>query len=370
MKIKLLLTIPNFISAGSQLVVLDILQQLDRTLFAPTVAVLQRGGQDSKVTDLDIPLICRPFAIAIKPRRTLLHRARQAAQAFTDLQVDIWHSWHYLDDYSEPLIARFAGIRHWIYTKKNMSWGSNGWRLRSLLARRIVANNPLMLSRFFASPLYRHKTEIIPQGVDTIRFQPSRNDEPTWRRQLCIPTHAPLVGCVANLVAVKDHSTLLRALALATSQPHLLLVGQGDEAYQQMLKQLCAELGIARRVHFIGHVANSQLPQLVSQLDIFALTSRADGLPVALLEAMACQVASIATRCGGPEAVIADGEDGFLASVGDALQVAARLDTLACDAALRQQIGQAARQKIVAHFNAANQGRLYAELYGRLANKV
>jgi glycosyltransferase involved in cell wall biosynthesis len=370
MKCSILLTVPNFITAGSQLVILDILRHLDPTIFAPTVAVLQRGGQDHQVSAAGVPLICRPFTIPAWPRRTLLQRARRTAQLFSDLQVDVWHSWHYTDDYTEPLIARFAGTCSWIYTKKNMSWGSNGWRLRSLLARRIVVNNPLMVSQFFSAPIYRYKTEVISQGVDTCRFQPMSGDHKSWRTRLAIPARAPLVGCVGSLVPVKEHTTLLRALALTRTQPHLLLVGKGEEVYQKQLQTVIAELDIGGRVYFAGHVDHKELPQLISELDIFALTSRAEGLPVALLEAMACEVACVATRCGGPEAVIEDGEDGFLVPVGDAQQVAVRLDTLVNDRVLRQQMGRAARKKVMAYFDAAGQGRLYADLYCRLANRA
>lgn len=371
MRRKLLFTIPNFITAGSQYVVLDILRRLDRSNFDPIVCVLKRGGIDYQVEELEVPIIERQFIIPTRPRSTLLWRTRKAASQFADLQSDIWHSWHYLDDYTEPLIAYQSGARHWIYTKKNMSWGGNSWWLRSLLARRIVAMNPLMLSSFFASPLFRYKTALVPIGIDTRRFQPlSSMATASWRTALSVPAHAVVVGCVANLVPIKDHFTLIRAIALAKSRPHLILVGRGDEAYIRQLQRLGHELDLEERIHFVGYIDNAELPQFLAELDVFALASKAEGFGAVLLEAMACEVACIATRCGGPEAIIKDGEDGFLVPVGDVHQIAVRIDTLANDVALRQQMGRDARKKVLHYFDSAKQGQLYADLYDRLAQRV
>jgi len=120
-------------------------------------------------------------------------------------------------------------------------------------------------------------------------------------------------------------------------------------------------------VHFCGRVSNLALPRLLSELDIFALASKFEGLPVALLEARACERACVATRCGGPEAVIRDGQDGFLVDAGEAAGLAGRMDLLAWDAELRRKLGSAARTRVVDRFNAQAQGLQYGALYRELA---
>src|SRR5262245_31577166 len=110
--IPILYTIPNFITAGSGRVMLNIIERLDRKRFAPAVCVGRMGGAlDAEVRALNIPFIEAPFSIAAKPYWTLLPRAREAARVLRPLKPVLWHSFHYTDDYTEPIIARLAGAK-------------------------------------------------------------------------------------------------------------------------------------------------------------------------------------------------------------------------------------------------------------------
>jgi len=364
---RILFTIPNFLTAGSAYVVLDILRGLERKIFEPRVCVLRRGGLDYKVQELGVPLMEASFTFDPKPRATLLSLAHQASRPFKDLEIDIWHSWHYLDDYTEPLIAKFAGAKKWIYTKKNMSWGGNGWRLRSLFADQIVVNNPQMKEAFFSSVFFSKKVSVIPQGVDVNRFQFTDETPLDLHTELEIKGNIPIIGCVANLTPVKDHRTLIKAVANSQTKPHLILIGKGESEYLESLRTLGNQLGINERIHYVGFIANEDLPCWLSAFDIFTLSSENEGLPVALLEAMSCERACIATRCGGPEVVIEDGGDGFLVEVGDYQGLAQRIDMLVSDPGLRQEIGTKARQKIISSFSHCAQGASYNRLYRQLA---
>ena len=363
---KILFTIPNFDTAGSGLVVLGILSRLDRSLFEPMVCVLRRGGLDTKVEEMDVPLLCSPFALSARPRTTLLGRAWAASRRFRGLGVDVWHSWHYADDYTEPLVARLASASSWIYTKKSLSWGGNAWRLRSLLAKRIVVDNPIMCELFFSSPLYRSKLRVITHGVDTERFRPRTDSAVGLRRRFEIPPRTPLVGCIAALAPVKEHPTVLRALAVCRSRPHLILVGSGDKEYVSKLTELADSLGVASRAHFLGQVANDELPAMLREIDVVVLASRSEGMGVSLLEAMACETPCVATRSGGAEIVISDGKDGFLVAVGDVASLAERIDLLATNPEVRRRMGSAAREKVVLRFNAKSEAAAYEDIYREL----
>src|SRR5258708_17514893 len=169
---KILFTIPNFITAGSGQALLNVVQRLDRRRFAPSICVLKSGGAlETTILELEVPLLQLPFSVAPRPLHVLPARLWQAAQCFRPYGFDLWHSYHYSDDYTEPLIARLAGARGWIYTKKNMGWGSRAWRLRTLFASRIAAQNTAMLKRFFAQPGNSRKARLLPPGVNTEEFR-------------------------------------------------------------------------------------------------------------------------------------------------------------------------------------------------------
>ena len=126
--VPILFTIPNFITAGSGRAMLNIIQRLDKNRVAPSVCVLRKSGDlDREVEGMGIPLLEAPFVIPARPYASLLWRARQAAGPFRAGRYRLWHSFHYADDYTEAIIARMAGARAWIYTKKNMNWGRRAW---------------------------------------------------------------------------------------------------------------------------------------------------------------------------------------------------------------------------------------------------
>lgn len=364
-KYRVLFTIPNFKTAGSGQVLLNLLRSFNRDKSELYVCVLQSGGLDEEVKRLNIPVLVQPFTVSIRPRSRLLFRAWQAAHTFKTLSIDIWHSWHYLDDYSEPLVARLAGVKKWGYTKKNMSWGSNGWRLRSWIAHYIVADNPQMLDRFFASRTLRNKTRVITHGIDIDKFRPLVTNN-NLRQSLNIPQNAALIGCIGTLIPLKEQATLIKSIHACRTKPYLVLIGDGDEAYKVELNKLITDLKLQEQVFFLGRRANDELPVLLNELDVVALTSRSEALGVVLLEAMACAIPCVATRCGGPEQVIDDGENGLLVPVGDVFAIAKAIDHLLDDTPLRKRMGQLARQKIEQHFDYRVEARQYEKVFESL----
>jgi glycosyltransferase involved in cell wall biosynthesis len=359
---RILYTIPNFITAGSGRAMLNVIERLDRARYSPTVCVLKPGGAlYDELERLDIPRMVAPFAIPTRPLPSFPLRAWRAAQVFRPHKFDLWHSFHYLDDYTEPIVARLSGAAAWCFTKKNMNWWRRSWRLRSRLATAIAAQNTTMLSEFFQSPALRAKTRLIQPGVDHWAFHPSIPPRLGLRNQQQFD--GIVAAIVAHIVPVKGHEILIRAAAHA---PNLILwiVGRPDDAaYVDSLKRLSAELGISGRVCFLGGV--SDVPALLSEVDIFVLSSnsRGEGCPVALLEAMAAGRACIATDVPGSKDVIQSGENGLLVPAENPSALAEALRQLAGSAELRRQVGVAARKRIESQFTLDREAALYDAMY-------
>jgi glycosyltransferase involved in cell wall biosynthesis len=367
----ILFTIPNFITAGSGQAMLNIIQRLDRERFAPAVCVMKKGGElDREVERMGIPFIEAPFTVPARPYHRLLPRAWKASQAFRPYRFALWHSFHYADDYTEPIIARLAGARAWVYTKKNMSWHHRAWTLRTWLAASVAAQNQDMLREFFAAPWFRRKIWLIPRGVDTTRFRPAAPADLRLRERLCIAPGEVVAACVAHLVPVKGHPTLLQALAQTTGL-HLWIAGKAlDEDYAARLHQMAAELRLEGRVHFLGGVGD--VPALLAEADIFVLPTWGrwrEGCPVALLEAMACGKACVATDVSGSRDLVVHQQSGLLVPPEDPAALSAALSALAQDPALRQGFGQAARRRVEERYTiereVADHQALYQEILGR-----
>jgi glycosyltransferase involved in cell wall biosynthesis len=186
------------------------------------------------------------------------------------------------------------------------------------------------------------------------------------RAELGIPEDAPVIGSIANFKAAKDHATLLRAAARvreAVPEVRLLLVGQGP--LEAETRRLADRLGLREAVVFAGFRTDAR--RLAAAFDVFALSSTYEGLPIALIEAMALGRPAVVTRVGGTPEVVTDGAYGLLVPPRDPAALAAALLRLLGDPGLRAAMGTAARARAL-DFDIRTAVRrmeqVYAELLG------
>ena len=189
------------------------------------------------------------------------------------------------------------------------------------------------------------KVRVIPNGIDTQRFQPLPDCGREVRTQLGIPLTAPVVGIVAALRPEKNHELFLRAAAAVRDklpESRFILVGDGPQ--RSSLEHLAAALQLTDRVHFLGN--RSDVPQVLSGIDLLALTSHNEANPVSILEALACGVPVVSTRVGSVHETVRDGITGFLTEPGNVEQLATRWLELLHDECLRRRMGIAGRQLV------------------------
>ncbi len=147
-----------------------------------------------------------------------------------------------------------------------------------------------------------------------------------------------MIGTVGNFTAKKDHATLLRALAQVDEKiPSVRLVLVGSGPLEAELRRLVTSLGLDATVVFAG--SRGDVPELLPAFDVFALSSRFEGLPIALLEAMATGLPCVATTVGGIPEVVTDGHDGLLVEPADPVRLAVALSSLLGDPDRREELG-------------------------------
>lgn len=174
-----------------------------------------------------------------------------------------------------------------------------------------------------ALPWARKLSVVIPNPVSTPRPGPVA----------ALPR--PFVACLGRLAPEKQYDLFLRAFALlARRHPDWSAVLMGDGPMRPSLERLAVDLGVARRVMFMGAVTD--VAGTLCQADLFALTSRFEGFPTALCEALACGVPAVAFDCpSGPAEILRHGVDGFLVPPNDVDALAHALSRLMADADLR-----------------------------------
>jgi glycosyltransferase involved in cell wall biosynthesis len=195
---------------------------------------------------------------------------------------------------------------------------------------------------------------LIYNGVDTDRFTPERKGEyaAAIRKELDIPDGAFVIGNVANFWPIKDHRTLLEAVArlhrevLEKGKPYLLLVGSGPD--ERAIREKAGELELLPYVRFAGSVADVE--RYYAAMDVFALTSRAEGFSNAILEAMASGLPCVVTDVGGNAEAVDDGVNGCVVAPGDAGALRDKLSVLLKDERLRAEMGAAGRRVAIAKF--------------------
>jgi len=186
----------------------------------------------------------------------------------------------------------------------------------------------------------------IPTGIDTDRFAPG--DRETARHRLGLPVDRILVGIVATLRSWKGHKYLVEAfLQLAAPNTSLLIVGDGP--IRGRIEEQIAALDLTDRVILPGNQIDV-VPWLQA-LDIFALPSYAnEGVPQALLQAMACELPVVTTPVGSIEEAVTHEMTGLLVPPQNAQALVDALKVLIDDESLRRRLGVAGRRQVLARF--------------------
>ncbi len=201
-----------------------------------------------------------------------------------------------------------------------------------------------------------------PPGVDAKLFRPMAD------KQRLVPQYVLCVGRLND--TRKNISLLLNAfsrLPASLSHVQLITAGAGDPPADYWA--LVEALGMRSRVRHIHRPETVELVRLYQEATVFALASDEEGLGVVILEAMACAVPVVATRCGGPDGIITDGKDGFLVPLDDPAAMADRLAELLANKQRNQQMGLAARATIEARYADDVAGKAFVEVWDKLLEK-
>ncbi len=283
------------------------------------------------------------------------------------LRPDVVHTFLLVAGLYGRLAALLAGVPVIVATEANVyarKAPRHIWleRLLGPFTWRVVASSKAVQQ--FASRQTWVPIEKMPVLYNAIDFEalaggPSRAEA---RVRLGLGADELVVGCIGRLTEQKGYPVLLDAFALVAPRfPEARLVVVGDGPDEPRLRQQVAALNLGERVRLLG--VRRDLATIFAALDVFALASRWEGLPLAALEAMGCGLPVVTTAVGGSVEAIESGESGLLVPPGDAAAFAAALARLLGDPELRQRLGQEARARSRARFGLEVHLERLARLY-------
>jgi len=249
---------------------------------------------------------------------------------------------HGLDAFFDNQVHGYAG-----------QWCKRVTRFVYRSATRVICISDKVAEKVAESAAAPVHTTVIYNSVDAQMFSPPSTD-----------SAANKILSVGNLISIKGHELLLRALAAVVPMyPEISVEIIGDGPEYHRLSRLANDCKVASKVRFLGRQSRMQVAEAMRRCVVFALPSRYEGLGCVYLEAMSTEKAVIACRGQGIDEIIRHGSNGWLIGPGNLQELIAALSVLLQNLQLRRHIGEAARRTTLQSFTSAHQATQLATLY-------
>lgn len=355
-KKKIVFFLPNLEGGGAERAMLDVIFALDRNKFDASLLVKNLTGHFLK----DIPCgvevkelkISNPICVFLK-----------LIKYFKNISPDIFVSSFVYNNILSTVakIVSFSKtkivlIEHTPFSETLSEPKKNMRKLIDLATDRFLigpvygkAQAVVCVSEFIASQLVhsknisQNKIIVIHNPISDKKIGQLTKEEP--EEKWLFNANTPLILAVGRLIPAKDYATLLRAFSIVCQKTTavLAILGQGEE--RSNLERLAQELEVANRVHFLGFKKNPY--SYMARATVFVLSSKREGFPVSLIEAMACGALVVSTNCkSGPSEVIKNGQNGILAPVGNEKEIAKALIKAILNPFFARKVAKEGRERV------------------------
>jgi starch synthase (maltosyl-transferring) len=341
---------------------------LDRSRWQSSVCSLSPpGAMAERIAHAGIPV----YSLGARHGGDAPWALWRLVRLLTQIQPVLVHTFLFHANVVGRVAASLAGTSHIVSSIRVAEKRyRHHWVLENVTCR--LSDQVVCVSDAVAAFTRRHsrvplaRLTVIPNGIDTSTLLESRGLD---RTVLGVPSHGIAGLYVGRLDVQKGVDVLLHALALAqrhSSGLHIVIAGAGPE--QASLVDLARQLHIDSHVHFLGW--RDDVPALLRAADFFVLPSRWEGMPNAVLEAMAAGLPVIATRVEGLTQLVRDGETGKLVGIDRPEELAEAMIELAGDRAARARYGRNAQEIARHQFSLSHMIAQYEQLYESLLSGV
>jgi glycosyltransferase involved in cell wall biosynthesis len=365
--IKVCYVVPDLGYGGAQKQLCDLVSNLSRAEFEPSLINLHQEFTSDQLRQLGV----RVVDLEYRGRRNFT-KVFQLNRILVSERPDVLHCFLTSGNFYGLLGSVGAGVRVRIAGERSFGTRFRGLRRavypRTLaLADAVVTNsrrNQEWLERTFLLP--QHKVRVIhngcrppvPAATSTLQMK---------RRALGIQPHQFVIATLTHLTPEKDVGCLVRAAARLDRGGldfRVLVAGEGPQL--ETIRETIRAHRLEARIWLAGLLPHDEALLIAQLCDAFVLTSRYEGMPNALMEAMAYGRPCVASNVGGIPELIEPGHSGLHFEPGDDEALASHLTRLAGDPGLREQLGENARRRVTAEFSVAKMVRMHEDLYRSL----
>ncbi len=344
---------------GAERLIADILRHRSPRFRFSVLCLIRGGALEQEIRDLGVPVTIMGGPLG----PTLVLRL---VRWFRQQQAEVVHTHLFMADSYARLAARLAGVPA-VFSTAHNTVVCEGHARRAIhralswISTRVIACSG-EVGRVMREQdrLRSSRLVVISNGINIARVAGARPDG--VREEFSVPDGSPLIGVIGRLHPAKGHTDLFAAMVRLREtglKPTCLVIGSGDSRAQ--LEEECRQLGLADQVVFTGQ--RSDVPRLLAAIDVLAMPSRWEGLPIVLLEAMAMSRAIVATRVSGIPEVIHHDDSGLLVSAANPSELADALRRVLTDPSLRERLGRRALETVRQRFDVAQTARAYEALY-------
>jgi glycosyltransferase involved in cell wall biosynthesis len=365
--------LPSLVVGGAERLVVHLVERLSRERFSPVCICLESPlgtHYEARVRASGAPL-----HFLGKGAEASGGVLRQLNALFRQYRPAVAHTHIIGLNYAYPLMLRYRTPAR-VHTMHSLAQREVGVRVgawvRTLAFRyRFGGVVPVAVAdevRASIQQLYGYPDPpLIPNGIPTDEYAPDPDTRAQWRQAHGIEPHATVLTHVGRFAPPKNHALLVEAFAQVHSDAplYLLLVGGGE--LENAVREQVAGLGLQGRVRFLG--VRADVADILRASDVFVLSSRWEGNPLSVMEAMAAGLPVVSTGVGGVPELVREGETGLLVPSEDAGALAQAMQALVDDPVRRRAMGAAARQHAVAHFDIRHTVRGYEQLYEALLKR-
>jgi glycosyltransferase involved in cell wall biosynthesis len=371
-KKELLVIVSGLRTAGAELMLFRLIKHLDRNYFnINVISLTSEGGVGVMLSSQGI----RVHALHIDGFFNLIIGFLNLIRLIRKICPDVVQTWMYHADLIGGLASRIAGVSNIVWSIRNSSLAFETTKISTYAVAKICSIFsswlPTIIINCSTSARDTHvsfgydakKMVVIPNGFELDIFIPISGARNAIRSELCLASERQIVGLIGRYHAIKNHVGFIRAaIKIASINPNVdfLLAGEGVDTSNSELQRLIHSANLLERFHFLGQ--RSDMPLIMSSLDVLVSASLGEAFPNVIGEAMACGIPCVATDVGDAAYII--GDTGKIVPVNDSDSLAdSVLELLELEHKDRNLLGLKARERITKNFDISIISSTYQRYY-------